>query len=33
GGFAGFAPHSHTVDTVERPPIREIAEYASRRAA
>ncbi|WP_181767011.1 glucosyl-3-phosphoglycerate synthase [Streptomyces albidus (ex Kaewkla and Franco 2022)] len=32
-GFAGFEPRSHTVDTVERPPMREIAEYASRRAA
>ena len=32
-GFAGFTPRSHAVDTVERPPIREIPEYASRRAA
>ncbi|HWM37029.1 MAG TPA: glucosyl-3-phosphoglycerate synthase [Streptomyces sp.] len=32
-GFAGFTPRSHTVDTVERPPMREIPEYAARRAA
>ncbi|MGH3310879.1 MAG: glucosyl-3-phosphoglycerate synthase, partial [Streptomyces sp.] len=32
-GFAGFAPRSHAVDTVERPPMREITEYAARRAA
>ncbi|WP_314174948.1 glucosyl-3-phosphoglycerate synthase [Streptomyces winkii] len=29
----GFAPRSHAVDTVERPPMREIEEYAERRAA
>ena len=33
GGFAGFAPRSHEIDTVERPPMREIPEYAARRAA
>jgi glucosyl-3-phosphoglycerate synthase len=35
GGFGsgGFAARSHEVDTVERPPMREIAEYADRRAA
>ncbi|MFC4494547.1 glucosyl-3-phosphoglycerate synthase [Streptomyces ovatisporus] len=33
GGFAGFAPRSHAVDTVERPPMREVPEYAARRAA
>jgi glucosyl-3-phosphoglycerate synthase len=32
-GPGGFAPHSHAVDTVERPPMREIAEYTERRAA
>ncbi|OEU86717.1 glucosyl-3-phosphoglycerate synthase [Streptomyces abyssalis] len=32
-GSGGFAPRSHAVDTVERPPMREIAEYAARRAA
>ncbi|GGO46302.1 glucosyl-3-phosphoglycerate synthase [Streptomyces daqingensis] len=32
-GFGGFAPRSHAVDTVERPPMREIPEYAARRAA
>lgn len=32
-GPGGFAPRSHAVDTVERPPMREIAEYAARRAA
>lgn len=29
----GFAPRSHAVDTVERPPMLEIAEYAAREAA
>ncbi|RAJ66964.1 glucosyl-3-phosphoglycerate synthase [Streptomyces sp. Amel2xB2] len=29
----GFAPRSHAIDTVERPPMREIEEYAERRAA
>jgi glucosyl-3-phosphoglycerate synthase len=29
----GFAPRSHAVDTVERPPMREVAEYTARRAA
>ncbi|SCK49790.1 glucosyl-3-phosphoglycerate synthase [Streptomyces sp. WMMB 714] len=33
GGFGGFAPRSHAVDTVERPPMREIPEYAARHAA
>lgn len=32
-GRGGFAPRSHAVDTVERPPMREIAEYTDRRAA
>lgn len=32
-GFAGFAPRSHEVDTLERPPMREVPEYAARRAA
>jgi glucosyl-3-phosphoglycerate synthase len=32
-GFAGFAPRSHEVDTMERPPMLEIDEYAQRRAA
>ena len=29
----GFEPRTHAVDTEERPPMREIAEYAARRAA
>lgn len=33
GPGGGFAPRNHSVDTVERPPMREIAEYAARRAA
>ncbi|MCF3964051.1 glucosyl-3-phosphoglycerate synthase [Streptomyces fuscigenes] len=32
-GEKGFEPRTHPVDTEERPPMREIAEYASRRAA
>ncbi|MFJ8447297.1 glucosyl-3-phosphoglycerate synthase [[Kitasatospora] papulosa] len=32
-GPAGFVPHTHAVDTEERPPMREIAEYAARDAA
>ncbi|MFD9501207.1 glucosyl-3-phosphoglycerate synthase [Streptomyces sp. NPDC060035] len=32
-GENGFVPHTHAVDTEERPPMREIAEYASRHAA
>jgi len=32
-GFAGFAPRSHAVDTVERPPMCEVEEYTARRAA
>ncbi|MFE6041595.1 glucosyl-3-phosphoglycerate synthase [Streptomyces sp. NPDC056452] len=32
-GENGFVPRTHTVDTEERPPMREIAEYASRHAA
>jgi glucosyl-3-phosphoglycerate synthase len=32
-GEDGFVPHTHPVDTVERPPMREIGEYAARRAA
>ncbi|WP_322986799.1 glucosyl-3-phosphoglycerate synthase [Streptomyces sp. S584] len=32
-GPGGFVPHTHAVDTEERPPMREIAEYASRSAA
>nr|WP_206322604.1 glucosyl-3-phosphoglycerate synthase [Streptomyces sp. HNM0575] len=32
-GTGGFEAHSHAVDTVERPPMREIEEYAARRAA
>ncbi|MFE0421757.1 glucosyl-3-phosphoglycerate synthase [Streptomyces sp. NPDC058953] len=32
-GEEGFVPLTHTVDTVERPPMREIGEYAARRAA
>ncbi|TXS55722.1 glucosyl-3-phosphoglycerate synthase [Streptomyces sp. t39] len=29
----GFVPRTHPVDTEERPPMREIGEYAARRAA
>ncbi|MFJ4965789.1 Glucosyl-3-phosphoglycerate synthase [Streptomyces sp. ADI96-02] len=32
-GEDGFVPRTHAVDTEERPPMREIAEYAERRAA
>ncbi|MFF9685479.1 glucosyl-3-phosphoglycerate synthase [Streptomyces sp. NPDC014623] len=32
-GENGFVPHTHAVDTEERPPMLEIAEYAARRAA
>ncbi|MFF9567569.1 glucosyl-3-phosphoglycerate synthase [Streptomyces sp. NPDC014685] len=32
-GPEGFVPHTHAVDTEERPPMREIEEYVSRRAA
>lgn len=32
-GAGGFAATSHAVDTVERPPMQEIAEYAARRRA
>ncbi|QHY96365.1 Glucosyl-3-phosphoglycerate synthase [Streptomyces sp. S4.7] len=32
-GEGGFEPRTHAVDTQERPPMREIAEYAERRAA
>uniref|UniRef100_A0AAU3H4M9 Glucosyl-3-phosphoglycerate synthase n=1 Tax=Streptomyces sp. NBC_01401 TaxID=2903854 RepID=A0AAU3H4M9_9ACTN len=32
-GPDGFVPRTHAVDTEERPPMREIAEYASRHAA
>ncbi|GHB16176.1 MULTISPECIES: glucosyl-3-phosphoglycerate synthase [Streptomyces] len=32
-GANGFVPRTHAVDTEERPPMREVAEYASRRAA
>ncbi|WP_381796897.1 glucosyl-3-phosphoglycerate synthase [Streptomyces niveus] len=32
-GEGGFEPRTHAVDTEERPPMREIAEYAERRAA
>jgi glucosyl-3-phosphoglycerate synthase len=32
-GGGGFAPRNHSVDTVERPPMREITEYAARQAA
>ena len=33
GPAGGFAPRTHAVDTEERPPMREIPEYASRQAA
>ncbi|WP_030750398.1 glucosyl-3-phosphoglycerate synthase [Streptomyces sp. NRRL F-5135] len=32
-GGDGFVPRTHPVDTEERPPMREVAEYAARRAA
>ncbi|THA23120.1 glucosyl-3-phosphoglycerate synthase [Streptomyces sp. A1277] len=32
-GPRGFVPHTYPVDTQERPPMREIEEYAARRAA
>ncbi|MFI9625040.1 glucosyl-3-phosphoglycerate synthase [Streptomyces sp. NPDC052042] len=32
-GEDGFVPRTHAVDTEERPPMREIEEYTSRRAA
>ncbi|MFG3347196.1 glucosyl-3-phosphoglycerate synthase [Streptomyces sp. NPDC048018] len=32
-GEDGFTPHTHAVDTEERPPMTEIAEYAERRVA
>lgn len=32
-GEHGFVPHTYPVDTEERPPMREIEEYVSRRAA
>ncbi|MGW5678366.1 glucosyl-3-phosphoglycerate synthase [Streptomyces sp. NPDC003860] len=32
-GEDGFVPRTHAVDTEERPPMREIDEYAARRAA
>lgn len=32
-GEDGFVPHTHPVDTEERPPMREIEEYLSRHAA
>lgn len=32
-GEDGFEPRTHPVDTEERPPMREIAEYEARRAA
>ncbi|MDG4860933.1 glucosyl-3-phosphoglycerate synthase [Streptomyces sp. T-3] len=32
-GEAGFVPTTHPVDTEERPPMREISEYAVRRVA
>ncbi|MFF8918492.1 glucosyl-3-phosphoglycerate synthase [Streptomyces sp. NPDC015032] len=32
-GEHGFVPRTHAVDTEERPPMREIEEYVSRRAA
>ncbi|MFF0449054.1 glucosyl-3-phosphoglycerate synthase [Streptomyces sp. NPDC004609] len=32
-GEDGFIPRTHPVDTEERPPMREIGEYAARRAA
>ncbi|WP_327309377.1 glucosyl-3-phosphoglycerate synthase [Streptomyces sp. NBC_01298] len=32
-GPQGFVPHTYTVDTEERPPMRDIEEYARRRVA
>lgn len=32
-GVAGFEPRTYSVDTEERPPMEQIAEYAARRAA
>ncbi|MBQ0883609.1 glucosyl-3-phosphoglycerate synthase [Streptomyces sp. RM72] len=32
-GVDGFEPHTYAVDTEERPPMTEIAEYAARRVA
>jgi glucosyl-3-phosphoglycerate synthase len=32
-GERGFEPRTYSVDTEERPPMAEIAEYAERRAA
>jgi glucosyl-3-phosphoglycerate synthase len=32
-GDGGFEPRTYSVDTEERPPMAEIAEYAERRAA
>ncbi|WP_327355254.1 glucosyl-3-phosphoglycerate synthase [Streptomyces sp. NBC_01304] len=32
-GEDGFVPQTHPVDTEERPPMRDISEYAARRAA
>ncbi|MFJ7238615.1 glucosyl-3-phosphoglycerate synthase [Streptomyces olivaceus] len=32
-GVDGFEPHTYTVDTEERPPMAEIAEYAARQVA
>ncbi|AXE79295.1 glucosyl-3-phosphoglycerate synthase [Streptomyces atratus] len=32
-GEDGFVPRTHAVDTEERPPMREVEEYVSRRAA
>ncbi|QKW28133.1 glucosyl-3-phosphoglycerate synthase [Streptomyces seoulensis] len=32
-GASGFEPRTHSVDTEERPPMAEIAEYAARRVA
>ena len=32
-GPQGFEPHTHPVDTEERPPMTEIAEYTARRVA
>ena len=33
GEGGGFVPRTYPVDTEERPPMREIAEYAARNAA
>lgn len=32
-GPQGFVPHTYAVDTEERPPMRDIEEYARRRVA